>query len=85
MILTPDQRLLQDLIQRAQSNRELRELFNHQAFIDIIKWAVERWSEFEEIINTSDKTSDRLRASDKKQVLYELLNILETKMEEDND
>lgn len=70
---------------RAQNNHKVKELFNHQAFIKIVHWAIGRWTELEEAINTSEKSVDRLKASDKKQIIQEFLNILEDEMEDDND
>ena len=72
-------------MERAQHNHKVKELFNHQVFLKMVHWSIERWTELEEAINTSERSADRLKASDKKQIIQEFLNILEDGMEEEND
>ena len=71
---------------KLQNHRKTKDLFDNQVFINIVTWAVETITEQTEIADSNGRPADRLRASDKKQVISELLSILETEIEEnDND
>jgi len=73
-------------MERLQHHRKTKDLFDNQVFINIVTWAVETITEQTEIADSNGRPADRLRASDKKQVISELLSILETEIEEnDND
>ena len=64
---------------------QTRELFNNQAFIDLLKFMIERWTEFSaEITNLESRAVNRLSASDRKALLDEIFNELVYK-ERDND